>query len=296
MGVSPIELALRQQIMAALADRVSRNGGVISRKELSAFEVNGQVHRLIDVGKGIWNPRSMDVTLSIVSTPQGPYDDEDVEGGLLRYRYRQGSTAGDNSKLRAAAGTGVPLILLRWIADGVYVPVFPVFIVGDDPSTRSVMVALDESLRFIADVEHPSDDQRRYVERIAKVRLHQPEFRGRVLVAYRRQCSICELKHPELLDAAHIVADGEPLGQPVVVNGLSLCKIHHAAYDQDLVGIDPNFKVHINRSLLEETDGPMLRHGLQEMHGRVLQLPTRTSERPDRERLDMRFARFSAAG
>jgi putative restriction endonuclease len=173
MGVSPIELALRQQIMAALVDRVSRNGGVISRKELSAFKANGQVHRLIDVGKGIWNPRSMAVTLSIVSTPQGPYDDEDVEGGLLRYQYRQGSTAGDNSKLRAAAGTGVPLILLRWIADGVYVPVFPVFIVGDDPSTRSVMVALDESLRFIADVEHPSEDQRRYVERIAKVRLHQ---------------------------------------------------------------------------------------------------------------------------
>jgi len=296
MEVSPVELALRQQIMVSLADRVSRNGGVISRKELSAFEVNGEVLRLIDTSKGIWNPRSMDVTLSIVSTPNGPYDDEDVEGGLLRYRYRQGSTAGDNSKLRAAADSGIPLILLRWIADGVYVPVFPVFVVADDPATRSVMVALDESLRFIANVEHPSEDQRRYVERIAKVRLHQPEFRGRVLVAYRRQCSICELKHPELLDAAHIVADGEPLGQPVVVNGLSLCKIHHAAYDQDLVGIDPNFKVHINRALLEETDGPMLKHGLQEMHGRVLQLPGRASDRPDPERLAMRFTRFLDVG
>jgi len=296
MEVSPVELALRQQIMVSLADRVSRNGGVISRKELSAFEVNGEALRLIDTSKGIWNPRSMDVTLSIVSTPNGPYDDEDVEGGLLRYRYRQGSTAGDNSKLRAAAESGVPLILLRWIADGVYVPVFPVFVVADDPATRSVMVALDESLRFIANVEHPSEDQRRYVERIAKVRLHQPEFRGRVLVAYRRQCSICELKHPELLDAAHIVADGEPLGQPVVVNGLSLCKIHHAAYDQDLVGIDPNFKVHINRALLEETDGPMLKHGLQEMHGRVLQLPGRASDRPDPERLAMRFTRFLDVG
>lgn len=280
--------------MAALADRVGRNGGVISRRELSAFSVNGQVHRLIDAGKGIWNPRSMDVTLSIVSTPQGPYDDEDVEGGLLRYRYRRGSTAGDNSKLRAAAGSGAPLILLRWIADGVYVPVFPVFVVADDPPNESVLVALDESLRFIASDGHPSNDQRRYAERIARVRLHQPEFRGRVLVAYGRQCSICELKHPELLDAAHIVADGEPLGQPIVVNGLSLCKIHHAAYDQDLVGIDPDFRVHVNRELLTESDGPMLRHGLQEMHGRIIQLPRRASDRPDRQRLELRYARFVA--
>ncbi len=296
MQISPIELALRQQIMLALADRVGRNGGVISRKELSAFEVNGEVHRLIDVGKGIWNPQSMGVTLSIVSTPKGPYDDEDVEGGLLRYRYRQGSTAGDNSKLRAAVDSGVPLILLKWISSGVYVPVFPVFVVADDPATRSVMVALDESLRFIANVEHPSEDQRRYVERLAKVRLHQPVFRGRVLVAYRRQCSICELKHPELLDAAHIVADGERLGQPIVSNGLSLCKIHHAAYDQNLLGIDSNFKVYLNQGLLEEVDGPMLKHGLQEMHGRVLQLPNRLSDRPDPERLAMRFRGFSAAG
>jgi putative restriction endonuclease len=296
MGVSPIELALRQRIMTALADRAGRNGGVISRKELSAFQVDGQVHRLIDVGRGIRNPRSMGVTLSIVSTPKGPYHDEDVEDGLLRYRYRKGSTAGDNSKLRAAAGTGVPLILLRWIADGVYVPIFPVFVVGDDPSTRSVLVALDESMRFFADPRHPSEDQRRYAERVARVRLHQPEFRGRVIVAYERQCGICQLKHPELLDAAHIVPDGRPTGQPVVPNGIALCKIHHAAYDENLVGIDPDFRVHVNSSLLLETDGPMLKHGLQEMHGRTLTLPTRRADRPDPERLAIRFAEFQQAG
>lgn len=296
MEVSPIELALRQQIMATLVDRVTRNGGVISRQELSAFEVNGEIHRLIDLSRGIRNPSAMELTLSIVLKPNGPYNDEDIEGGFLRYRYRKGSIAGDNTKLRAAADTGVPLILLRWIADGIYVPVFPVFVVADDPVSRSVMIALDESLRFIVNVEQPSDDQRRYVERLAKVRLHQPVFRGRVLVAYRRQCSICELKHPELLDAAHIVADGEPLGQPIVSNGLSLCKIHHAAYDQDLLGIDSNCKVHVNQGLLEEVDGPMLKHGLQEMHGRVLQLPERAPDWPDPERLGLRFTHFLDAG
>lgn len=282
--------------MAALAERAARNGGVITRRELSAFAVDGHELRLIDISKGIWNPRWMDVTLSITSTPKGPYDDEDVERGLLRYRYRAGSTSGDNTKLRAAVGTGVPLILFRWIADGLYVPVFPVFAVADDPAERSIMVALDESLRFIADLQDSSEDQRRYAERVARVRLHQPEFRGRVIVAYERQCGICQLKHPELLDAAHIVPDGRPTGQPVVPNGIALCKIHHAAYDENLVGIDPDFRVHVNSSLLLETDGPMLKHGLQEMHGRTLTLPTRRADRPDPERLAIRFAEFQQAG
>jgi hypothetical protein len=36
----------------------------------------------------------------------------------------------------------------------------------------------------------------------------------------------------ELLDAAHILPDGHPKGEPVVPNGLALCKLHHAAFDR----------------------------------------------------------------
>lgn len=295
MAVSAVEMSLRQHIMAELAERVVRSGGVISRRELSAFRVGDRDLRLIDISKGIWNPRWMEVTLSITSTPNGPYDDQAMDGGLMRYRYRAGSAGGDNTKLRAAVGTGTPLILLRWIADGLYVPVFPVFLVGDDPDDRSVLVALDESLRFLTDPRNPTEDQRRYAERVAQVRLHQPEFRGKIMLAYERQCSICELKHPELLDAAHIVPDGQPLGQPIVPNGLALCKIHHAAYDGDLLGIDPDYRVHVNQNLLIETDGPMLKHGLQEMHGRGLTVPGRVADRPDPERLSLRYQEFLRA-
>lgn len=157
------------------------------------------------------------------------------------------------------------------------------------------MVARDESLLYISNTGSPSEDQRRYAERIARVRLHQPEFRGRVLVAYERKCRVCDLRHPELLDAAHIFPDGEPLGQPVVPNGISLCKIHHAAYDENLVGIDPDYRVHVNEGLLRDTDGPMLKHGIQEMHGRLLSLPNRRADLPDRERLALRFEGFLSA-
>lgn len=168
-------------------------------------------------------------------------------------------------------------------------------VVGDDPAAGYFDVALDESVKLLAEAGPLTVDQRRYAARIAKVRLHQPEFRGRVIRAYDTHCSVCTLRHGELLDAAHIIPDGDPLGQPVVENGLSLCKIHHAAYDADLLGVDPDARVHINRELLHEQDGPMLRHGLQEMNGRRLLLPTSARQRPDPERLAVRFERFCAA-
>jgi hypothetical protein len=52
-----------------------------------------------------------------------------------------------------------------------------------------------------------------------------------VLAAYRHQCSLCRLKHEELLDAAHIIPDADPEGEPVVSNGLALCRLHHSAFD-----------------------------------------------------------------
>ena len=109
------------------------------------------------------------------------------------------------------------------------------------------------------------------------------------------RCAICRLAHGQLLDASHIVEDTESLGQPIVPNGLSLCKIHHAAYDRDLLGISPDRVVHINAELLSEVDGPMLEHGLKDMHGTSIAVPTRPADRPDAERLAIRFDRFRAA-
>jgi putative restriction endonuclease len=108
---------------------------------------------------------------------------------------------------------------------------------------------------------------------------------------------VCSLRHAPLLDAAHIVADADPLGVASVRNGLALCKIHHAAFDADILGISPDRLVAIRSDLLLEVDGPMLRHGLQEHHGQRLRvIPPARTERPDRDLLARRFARFQAAG
>jgi putative restriction endonuclease len=76
-------------------------------------------------------------------------------------------------------------------------------------------------------------------------------------------------------------------------NGLALCKIHHAAYDRDIIGIRPDLRIEVASSVLAESDGPMLRHGLQGFHGQQLRsVPARRKDRPDPDRLERRYAEF----
>ena len=89
---------------------------------------------------------------------------------------------------------------------------------------------------------------RRYGVQTTHQRLHQQAFRDRVMRAYREHCAVCRLRHAELLDAAHIIPDSDPEGEPRVSNGLSLCKLHHAAFDQKLFGIRPDLIVEVRSS------------------------------------------------
>ena len=186
--------------------------------------------------------------------------------------------------------------MLRKIENGVYVPYFPVYVDGDDVAARRFLLVLDESLRFLVHAGQDSVAERPYAEGLARYRLHQAEFRGRVLRAYETLCAVCTLRHGRLLDAAHIIGDRAEGGEPVVPNGLSMCKIHHAAFDTNLLGISPDYRVQIDGDLLAETDGPMLLHGLQEMHGRLLTLPSRHRDQPDLARLEQRWAAFGRVG
>ena len=144
-------------------------------------------------------------------------------------------------------------------------------------------------------VEEPNELERKYATRQMIQRLHQGTFRERVLEAYREYCAICNLKHRELLDAAHIIPDNLG-GKPVVPNGLSLCKIHHAAFDQNIIGVTPDYKIHVREDILHEIDGPMLKHGIQEMHGNKLILPRSFTSRPNRDWLEERYEIFKKIG
>jgi len=290
-----VESALRVTIMDWVRERAEANGGFLHRHELLSYRIGDRDLPIIDFSRGIRNPADFSSTLSIVSAANGPYDDAESDDGLLHYAYRKGDPwTGDNRKLRAAMETGQPLILFRKEVANFYTPVMPVYVVDDEPENRQFIIALDEAFRFMGDVANLAEPQRAYARRLAKQRLHQPAFRTRVLLAYNTRCTVCSLRHGSLLDAAHIVPDGEPLGTPTTPNGLALCKIHHAAYDQNMLGVSPDYQVAINREVLEEIDGPMLRHGIQEMHGRTITLPARRADRPDRELLAWRWEKFAS--
>src|SRR5262245_1453910 len=128
----------------------------------------------------------------------------------------------------------------------------------------------------------------------ARQRLHQASFREAVISAYNGRCAVSRLPESLLLDAAHIVADKhEQLGQPVVPNGIPMSKIHHAAFDAHLIGIDPDYRLHVSERLLGRKDGPML-EALKNLNGATIHLPSRAKDRPDRDRLALRFERFKA--
>ena len=67
----------------------------------------------------------------------------------------------------------------------------------------------------------------------------------------RGRCSLFGLTEKQLLDAAHIIPDANvQLGQPVVPNGLPLSKIHHAAFDAYMIGIDSDYRLHVSTSIV----------------------------------------------
>ena len=48
----------------------------------------------------------------------------------------------------------------------------------------------------------------------------------------------------------------------------------------------------VRADVLEEVDGPMLRHGLQEIHGVTIHLPRSAALRPSVDGLERRYERF----
>jgi putative restriction endonuclease len=285
--------------MFAHLDRIrAAHPGGIPSEVINSFVFDGTPLRLI-VQPGIRKPAQLSAALTIRTayTPDGadaPYDDAVSVDGALRYKWRGIDPAhADNRALREAMRRQAPLAYFYPVAKGVYQPIYPVFLVEEDPARHEFGVELSEHPDSVG-AGHSLLD-RRYARRLTLQRLHQVVFRPRVLRAYEARCALCRLGHAPLLDAAHILPDHHRRGEPIVPNGLAMCKIHHAAYDANIIGIRPDRVVEVREDILIEIDGPMLRHGLQEMHGSVIFLPRSRQDRPDPSRLEERYEEFRTA-
>jgi putative restriction endonuclease len=293
------ERAFREDLIEKVIATANESDGMLSRGELGNLSYAGTKVRVIDIQGGIWNPGiswpfpdELRATLSINTTTAGKYEDQEVSGGLWRYDYQSGGIAGKNTKMRKAMELQFPLLWFRQQENGRYVP-YRIFIIEDFPGEGFCFISPDLALTHALKSE--SMIERRYAERMMKQRLHQPAFRARVISAYETRCAICQLRHGRLLDAAHITADNDENSSTSVTNGISLCKIHHTAYDINIIGIDPDYRVHVREDILEEADGPMLQHGIKEMDQRTLWVPGQLRDQPDINRLSQRFAVFERA-
>ncbi len=271
------------------------------------FIFEGERIPLVNPQRGIFKPRQMRFLLSIKTVFPRPgsrvwYDDQrEVHRQIFEseeavdYAFMgRDPDAADNQWLREAFENQIPVIYFLGIAPGRYQAMLPTFIAGWDGNALKARIVFG-----VPDQQHMAAPQsaleRRYALRAVKQRLHQASFREAVIAAYNGRCALSGLPEQRLLDAAHIISDkDEHLGQPVVSNGLPLSKIHHAAFDAHLIGIDPGYRVHVSERLLGQHDGPMLEALKQLNHGSI-HLPARTVDRPDQDRLAVRFERFKAA-
>jgi putative restriction endonuclease len=183
----------------------------------------------------------------------------------MQYKYR-GTDAmhRDNVGLRLAMHRRSPLIYFYGLVPGWYAAEWPVYIVTDDPGSLTFSVEIGERQSLLQRSGDALENfvaesaTRSYITISTQRRLHQQSFRYRVLDAYRQCCAVCRLRHDELLDAAHILPDGHPRGEPWVSNGLALCKLHHAAFDAQILGVRPDLTVEIRKDVLEESDHELL--------------------------------------
>lgn len=297
-----VDWQLRLAAFDALGTLVRMHGDVLPWAIIEGgFKFGGAPFRFANKSKGIFRPAGMrDAALSVKATvPRSgarKYDDIETDEAFAYAFQRRGPEYHDNQLLLRAIDLGTPLIYFYGVEPGFYRPLWPTY-ASMTPEQDRVSLTVAPGDLFLAPGAHVADPAmqalvRRYATVEAKKRLHQDMFRGVVLRAYEQRCAICRLPRRELLDAAHIVPDRHARGEPVVSNGLALCKLHHGAYDAHLIGIRPNHTVEVSQRLMAEHDGPTLEHGLKGFDGRSIHLPRRSDERPSTEHLEERYELF----
>lgn len=282
------------------ADVVAASDGgrrALSTRWLADYTIDQTRIPLIDQqGRGIRNRDGWGRTLSITTVEKGRYPDRQTQPGIWQYPYainKHGKLDPSNTKLFQAHADRVPLLYFYKPTAHTYLFVGTVLPIARDDNARELTIALVEGDTVLT--EAASVLEREWAQTLVQRRLHQPRFRAIVLSAYGAQCAICGLPDAALLDAAHIRGDKDPNGQPVVENGIALCSIHHRAYDNRQIGIDPELGLHVRPDILALSDGPVWEHGLQRLAGSALSVvPAKRKNRPDPYRLELTFKEFLA--
>ncbi len=134
-----------------------------------------------------------------------------------------------------------------------------------------------------AQIEAVPNAQRREIIRTITTKYRERKFRGAILGAYKHQCAFCRVQL-SLLDAAHILPVSAPGSTDEIVNGVALCKLHHFAYDGNLVSFDTRYRIAVSRTRVAELEAASRHGGLAKFEAGLrpsLYLPAHPSHRPN---------------
>ena len=108
------------------------------------------------------------------------------------------------------------------------------------------------------------------------------DFRKRVLGAYEHHCAACGVQLA-LVDAAHIIPVAATTSNDETANGVALCKLHHAAFDRNLLSFDEKYKIEISDAEVARLMDVNLVGGLKEFKANLrtaILLPTDRRDYP----------------
>lgn len=268
------------------------------------FEFQGEEIRLENQVVGIFKPRQMERgVLSIKTTKPRDgsssvfgYSDTRRDDGYYYYSLQRGDPRGSNNRrLWESLEEKQPFVYFHAVAPAIYAAIWPCYVSEIDPDAGHALVSIG-ARNYRNPVSYPrsfpSEFESKYLVKESKTRLHQSSFRLAVLDAYRHRCAITGLQAPKLLEAAHIIPDGEVGDIQFLSNGVALSRIHHRAYDSNLLGIAPDCTIHIGKELQAVSDNEFCQSAFLKYEGAKLSVPRNVDAHPNSEFLAKRFEQF----
>jgi len=267
------------------------------------FTFHSETVLLVNRVRGIFKPKQMaDGVLSIKTTiPRDGgvniYNDQLTDDGYYQYSLQAGDPRSNGNKcLWQAYEAKQPFIYFHAIAPAIYKALWPCFVdsIFPEEGHARILVGLAKPSTKIRKVEYtlPDNIESRYMVRESKVRLHQAAFRSAILDVYQNRCAVTAMVEPKLIDAAHIIPDAEVGESQLINNGIALSNLHHRAYDRGLIGIDPDYRIHVSDRIGDTLANDFVQSAFTDYDQKKLYLPRNVQSRPDKDSLAKRFEHF----
>ena len=124
-------------------------------------------------------------------------------------------------------------------------------------------------------------------------------FRRNVVKLYDQRCAFCKMRvvswdGQNLVDGAHIKPFSE-FHSDLFVNGISLCKNHHWAFDHGWFGIDDNYNIVIPNDRFTE-EAAKLSLGMEDFNNEEILLPSEEHYLPSLDALQWHRQHWEIAG